>query len=153
MHRFVRRVSMSALVAPLLLCGTAGASYPKDDRPFNAHVQVLALVSSTHQVYAGDQQNFVAALLGKDGTEEPVLLVDQFRAAGDPIKPSLLRGHAKFGMRLTRQERCDHSAAETYTMLDPLKTYDAGVLEGLKEHGPAILPCFMVDHEQTRVKH
>lgn len=80
-------------------------------------------------------------LSGKDGTEEPVLLVDQFRAARDPIKPSLLRGRAKFQMRLTRQEHCGSSTAETYAMLHPLKTYDAGArrLERAWTGDPAML--------------
>ncbi len=124
-----------------------------------ARVEVVALVSSAHLAYAGNQDTYVGRVyLPHDrGVERDegrlALLVDRYSGAGERIRRSTLVAHQPLEMRLRRDESCDRRAREVSLKAKGAEVYQEDIRGILAERAedPEPIACYAVEHGATRL--
>lgn len=146
------RVSLALVLSLSCVCKgkTENPVFHDPSKPFTAKAEVLALRSSVLTGSAGGQQTFLAHVRVK-GEERLVILVDRYRSADVPIRPSVLASHRPLSMRLQWDENCDAPARYMVPSLRGSILYDPSLIAALDMEASASLPCYQVDHQHTRL--
>lgn len=119
-------------------------------KPERATVTILATSSAVHML-SGNQDTFVAEIASKGEQRGLAKLIDRYRGYDDPIRRTWLESLHPLEMRLLRDEGCDAEAASVHLPRGDADIYDVRVRQSLRERGPEVLPCYLVDHKATRL--
>ncbi|WP_156993797.1 hypothetical protein [Terriglobus sp. TAA 43] len=153
----MNRNPMRWTVLPVLLgvATTLTAAQPtpftNQSKPMKAHVRILAVSSSSHQSFAGDQDTYLADVSTKDNEHQFVKLVDQYPGFGLPIRPDLLRNQQVFEMEVTREPECDAHASDIYLRPSDSVLYDGSVRDTLNTHAADAIPCYKTLHQTIKL--
>lgn len=144
----------SSLAIGILLCGYShavaqNAVYERNVRPIAIRVKIVARSTSVHQIFAGNEDVYLAQTLAKRGAEI-VKLVDMYSAGEVPIRSELLVNLQPFRMRMTRDFQCDVKAGAFFLGKESL-IFDPAVPELLSNHAAESIACYRVDHTRTRL--
>jgi hypothetical protein len=116
-----------------------------------ARVTILALSTSVHQNFAGNQDTFLADIAFKDGDHQTARLIDQYPSADSPIQRTLFTDHRQFNMRLIRTPRCDAPAKDFFLYAGDAYVYDGSARTTLAADPSAMIPCYKIVHRQTKL--
>ena len=120
-------------------------------KPVKATVTIMA-VSSVLRMVSGNQDTYIAEITSPgDKLPGMVKLVDRYRGADDPIRRTWLVQLHPLEMRLLRDEGCDIEASYIHLTRANVDVFDHSLGPKLEEHGTELLPCFVVDHRETRL--
>lgn len=119
-------------------------------KPRTAIVKILAISTSVHQGFAGDQEVYLAEISRRHGEKtEFVTLVDTY-SLGKPIRRALLTDRHAFRMKLTRDPQCDEKGNQVY-LGENSNIFDASIVDVMAAHANDRISCFKVDHDATRL--
>ena len=143
--------SVLPVVTLLAWANAQNPVYREHVQPIKAKLTILAVSSVVHMI-SGNQDTYVAELVApKDGSPTLAKLVDRYRGADDPIRRVWLVQLHPLEMRLIRDEGCDLEANLVHMPRTDADIFDVRVRDTLRERGPEVLPCYLVDHKATRL--
>lgn len=152
------RVLLSLGLAGVLVgAGVAHAAtkrpspFTNQSRPLPAQVTMLAVSSSSHQSFAGNQEIYLADLQTKGGDHQFVRLIDQYPGYGLPIRDSLLRDRTLFTMRVTREPECDVPGSTIFLAPTDRVVFNASVRDSLQSHDAEMVPCYKTLHSTIQI--
>ena len=125
--------------------------FTNQSRPLNASVTMLAVSSSSHQSFAGNQEIYLADLQTKGGEHQFVRLVDQYPGYGLPIRDSLLRDRTLFTMHVTREPECDVPGSEIFLAPTDAVVFNGAVRDSLHSRGTELVPCYKTLHSTIQI--
>ena len=115
-----------------------------------ANVSIMAIGTSIHQAFAGNQETYLADVALKDG-HQTARLIDLYSGNGNAIRRSLLTDRREFVMRLIRKPSCDIAANKFFLGRTDYDIFDTASRTALAQNGDNPIPCYMVVHEATRL--
>lgn len=143
---------------PVLLGVTASLTaaprptpFTNQSKPMKAQVRILAVSSSSHQSFAGNQDVYLADVSTKGSEHQFVKLVDQYPGFGLPIRQDLLHSQQTFDMQVTREPECDARAADVYLRPGDSVLYDGSVRDTLNTHAAEAIPCYKTLHQTIKL--
>ena len=119
-------------------------------KKLTAKVSIMAISTSIHQAFAGNQDTYLADVALKDG-HETARLIDRYSGNGDPIRRSVLVDRKQLVMHLVRYPGCDIPASKFFLGRTDYDVFDAASRTVLTEKPDAIIPCYHVVHDQTKL--
>jgi hypothetical protein len=134
-----------------LIWSAPNRAYRAPNKPFKASVHVLAITSSVHQNFAGNQDTYVAEITSKSMPAKLAVLIDRYPGYGDTIRRAVLSQRLGLQMRLIRSEACDTPARYVSAPQRAEDIFDERVQSGVEASGSGVLPCFLIDHAATRI--
>jgi len=149
-------VSVNRLLSCLILLLCASLNVRADNPVYESskregvHVVILALSTSTHQTFAGNQDTYLAVMSSNRDSVHLVKLIDVYRATGTPIRRDLLAGQSRFRMKVTRYPGCD-VVGGLFFLGRQSTVFDPQVELLLRDRAADSIPCYKVDHEATRL--
>jgi hypothetical protein len=152
MTRFVASALLLAL--PLVLPLGLAAQNPVFILPskrVTAKVNIMAISTSAHQEFAGNQDVYLADVALKDG-HETARLIDLYSGNGNPIRRSILVERKQFVMQLVRKPSCDIRVSNFFlgrTDYDVFDTASRSLLASTPQD--SVIPCYLVDHDKTKL--
>ncbi|WP_419805603.1 hypothetical protein [Terriglobus sp.] len=151
----MRVVQGAAIVMSLAAAMSSAAERPSpfmnQSRPEAAQVTLLAVSSSSHQSFAGNQEVYLADLQTKQGDHQFVRLIDQYPGYGLPIRDSLLRDRTLFTMRVTREPECDVPGTQIYLAPTDAVVFSGSARDSLQSRGTELVPCYKALHSTIRI--
>ena len=153
----MNRNPMRWTVLPVLLGVTATLTaaqptpFTNQSKPMKAQVRILAVSSSSHQSFAGNQDVYLADISTKGSEHQFVKLVDQYPGFGLPIRQDLLHNQQVFDMEVTREPECDASTTDIYLRPGDSVLYDASVRERLQTHAAEPIACYKTLHQTIKL--
>lgn len=144
-------------VLPVLLGITATLTaarptpFTNQSKPMKAQVRILAVSSSSHQSFAGNQDVYLADVSTKGTEHQFVKLVDQYPGFGLPIRQDLLNHEQVFDMEVTREPECDAAATDIFLRPGDSVLYDASVRDTLTTHAADAIPCYKTLHQTIKL--
>jgi hypothetical protein len=146
------------LVLPMVLLFVGGASartqnpvYTTPTIKQSATVTIMALSTSVHHGFAGNQEIYLADIELKGKGHQVAKLVDSYSPSGPQIRRSILIEHHPLRMTLVRDADCDTTGQRFFLGTDEANIFDAATRDALKDHATEPIPCFNVIHEATRL--
>ena len=119
-------------------------------KPHKATVSILAVSTSTHQSWAGNQDVYLADISLKDGEHQLAKVVDQYEGYGYPIRQRVLRDHSLLKIQLVRVTECDTLGSKIYLPADA-RIFDASAPDELRNHAADIIPCYRTMHKTIKL--
>lgn len=145
----------TALPVLLGITATLSAARPtpftNQSKPMKAHVRILAVSSTSHQSFAGNQDVYLADVSTKATEHQLVKLVDQYPGFGLPIRQDLLHNQQLFDMQVTREPECDAVATDIFLRPGDSVLYDASVRDTLTTHAADAIPCYKTLHQTIKL--
>jgi hypothetical protein len=116
-----------------------------------AKVSIMAISTAVHQEFAGNQDTYLADVTLKDG-HQTARLIDLYSGNGSPIRRSILIDREQLVMHLIRKPSCDIPTAKFFLGRTDYDVFDAGSRTLLASNPPdATIPCYLVDHDKTKL--
>ena len=148
--RCKRNVSAFYLLLPCIELTAQNPVYVPTDKPHRAEVRILILSTAAHQGFAGNEEVYLAEISFKSGENQLAKLVDTFSSSKQPIRRTVLLDHHPLRMVLTRKQECDSVRRDFFVGRDD-NIFDLSAVTILKTLANESLPCFVVDHDATRL--
>jgi len=118
-----------------------------------ATVSILAVSTSTHQSWAGNQDVYLADITikgGKEGEHRFAKVVDQYEGYGYPIRPAVLKARELLKIQLTRVTECDTLGSKIYLPPDA-RIFDVSTRDTLRAHADEMIPCYRTLHKTIKI--
>jgi len=115
-----------------------------------ATVSVLAVSTSTHQSWAGNQDVYLADISMKDGEHRFAKVVDQYEGYGYPIRPAVLKARELLKIQLVRVTECDTLGSKIYLPADA-RVFDASTRDTLRARADEMIPCYRTLHKTIKI--
>lgn len=115
-----------------------------------AKVTIMAISSTVHQAFAGNQDTYLADVALKEG-HEMARVIDLYSGNGSPIRRSVLLDRKQLAMHLVRQPNCDIVSSKFFLGPTDYDVFDAASRSALSANPDAVLPCYRVVHDQTKL--
>ena len=113
---------------------------------------VILLESSSAHTYSGNQETYVANLkLAGQKEAQLVKIVDRYPSYGFHIDRSVLALSRPLRVHVTRDPGCDTPANQIASPSNKQGEFAPEVRQKLQERGAEVLPCFLLDHNTTRL--
>lgn len=138
----------SVLSCPLYVLGQSTA-FTHNLKSVSVHAKILARSTSVRQIFAGNEDVYLADIL-VNGQHKMAKLVDSYPDAGSPVRSDLLADLHPLRMKLVRDFECDVKGSTFFLGRDSL-IFDPAVRDDLNSHASEIIPCYRVDHDATRL--
>jgi hypothetical protein len=140
------------LAASLTLAATAQTKNVFGDyaKAHKATVSILAVSTSTHQSWAGNQDVYLADISIKDGDHQLAKVVDQYEGYGYPIRPAVLRDRELLKMQIVRVTECDTLGSKIFLPADA-RVFDASTRDTLRSHAGDMIPCYRTLHKTIKI--
>ena len=143
----------------LVLLAASSTSLAEKHSPFiedakihTVRVSILALSTHVHQIWAGNNEVYLADVtFGDKGDHQFVRLIDVYAGYSSPIRASLLQSRALFQMHVTRDTTCDTVANKIFLPATDTTIYDGSVRDTLKAHADDVIPCYHIEHRSIKV--
>lgn len=117
-------------------------------KAIQVEAHILAVSTEIRSVHGEDEDIFLAEISSKGAHTELVKLVDRYK--GQPIRRVLLRDRASFRMHITRTPSCD-APAQGFFLGAERNIFDQRTGGRLKEAGSEDLPCYLIEHDATKI--
>jgi hypothetical protein len=138
------------LTLPFAVSSGQNPVYDPPAKVQRARIAILALGTSVHQGFSGNEEVYLAEVSFRGHEPELAKLVDDYPSSEAPILRSLLVARHPLSMILTPDPECD-STGKTFFSSAKKNIFDASAAQRLQESANEILPCFKVDHRATRL--
>ncbi len=126
-------------------------AYDAAARSHIANVQILALSTSVHQGFAGNEDVFLAEVSFRGRKSVLAKLTDFYPTYESPIRHSELTQRHALRMSLRPDAECETTGGAFFLGAFS-ELFDAGVAERLSDDRKQVIPCFKVDHVATRLR-
>jgi hypothetical protein len=144
-----RRLAALALLLPLGLAAQNPVFFTPQKNVV-AKVSIMAISTSVHQAFAGNQDTYLADVALKDG-HQTARLIDRYGGSGDPIRRSILLDRKQLVMHLIRKPSCDIVSSNLFLGRTDYDIFDTASRTALAQTPDAVLPCYYVVHELTKL--
>jgi len=144
-----RRLAALALLLPLGLAAQNPVFFTPQKNVV-AKVSIMAISTSVHQAFAGNQDTYLADVALKDG-HQTARLIDRYGGNGDPIRRSILLDRKQLVMHLIRKPSCDIVSSNLFLGRTDYDIFDTASRTALAQTPDAVLPCYYVVHELTKL--
>ncbi|SFR99836.1 hypothetical protein SAMN05421771_0422 [Granulicella pectinivorans] len=115
-----------------------------------AKVSIMAISTSIHQAFAGNQDTYLADVALKDG-HQTARLIDRYSGNGDPIRRSILTDRKQLVMHLIRKPSCDMVSSSFFLGRTDYDVFDTASRLALSQTPDAVIPCYLVVHDHTKL--
>ena len=124
--------------------------YSQPAKAVKARVEILATHSSVLQTFAGGQQTYIADV-EVNKAHFVAILIDRYPVWNNAIRTSILVADQPLSMRLTRDEACDQPAHAMGMPMGNRLVYSQSFYVQIAKQESTTLPCYLIDHQQTRL--
>jgi hypothetical protein len=146
----MNRLAAALLIALPLSLFAQNPVFTTPTKNVVAKVSIMAISTTIHQAFAGNQETYLADVSLKDG-HQTARLIDLYSGNGDPIRRSLLTDRKQFVMHLVRQPSCDIASNHFFLDRSDYNVFDTASRLALSQTPDAILPCYLIVHDKTRI--
>ena len=119
---------------------------------YSAVVKILALSSSVHHGFGGNQDIYIGeARLRRDTDPQLIRLIDRYPNYEVGLRHSILAQHRSLRMKVVRNEGCDQAAKNVFLSQSEADLFSDTLRGSLSQSPHEIVPCFLIRHDATRL--